>query len=159
MTTRAEGRAAQFKAVNDEAIATVTACSEAQWHQPCAGEGWSVGVVAHHIAVVHRDLAALLAALAAGERRSPAGSMEDVHRGNEQHARDHAAVGKPETLDALRTNGTAILQPLGSLDDEQLDRTAGVFGGRELTVAQVIEWIVIGHAASHLASIRETLAA
>jgi hypothetical protein len=114
-------------------------------------------VVAHHVAVVHRDFAGLVAALAAGETRSPSSSMDDVHQSNAQHAREHAAVGQAETLDALRTNGPAIADLLRGLRDEQLDRTAGVFGGHELSVAQVVEWIVIGHAREHLASIRATL--
>ena len=84
--------------------------------------------------------------------------MEAVHRSNAQHARDFAAVGKPETLDALRAHGAAIAELLRSLGDDHLDRTAGVFGGRELSVAQVVERIVIGHAREHLASIRATIA-
>jgi uncharacterized damage-inducible protein DinB len=156
-TTRAGQLADQFEAVNDEVIDAVTGCGDAQWRQACAGDGRSVGVVAHHIAAVHRDFAGLVAALATGETRSPSSSMEDVHRSNAQHARDHAAVGQAETLDALRTNGPAIAQLLRGLRDEQLDRPAGVFGGHELSVSQVVEWVVIGHAREHLVSIRATL--
>ena len=158
MTAPAEELADRFEAVNDEIIAIVTGCTDAQWRQPCASEGWPVGVVAHHIAVVQGAFARMVETLAAGETFSPRSSMEEVHRSNALHARAHAAVGKPETLDALRTNGAAIAQRLRSLGDEHLDRTAGVFGGRELSVAQVVEWIVIGHAAEHLASLRATIA-
>ncbi len=157
MTKRAEQFAARFEAVNDEVIATVMGCDEEQWRQPCASEDWSVGVMAHHIAVVHRDFIGLVEALAAGETRSPGSSMRVVHRSNAQHARDYAAVGTPETLDALRTHGAAIVHLLGSRGAAQLDRTAGVFGEQELRVAQVVERIVIGHAAVHLASLRATL--
>lgn len=69
------------------------------------------------------------------------------------------SIDKPETLDALRTNRATVAQRLRSLGDEQPDRTAGVFGGRELSVSQVVEGIVIGHAEVHLASIRATIAA
>jgi hypothetical protein len=158
MTTRAGRLAAQFAAVNDEVIALVRECTDAQWRQSCAGEGWPVGVVAHHIALVHGDFIGLVAALAAGETRSPGSSMEEVHQSNARHARDFAAVGKPETIEPLRTHGAAIVGLLCRLGDEQLDRTAGVFGGRELSVAQVVEWIVIGHAREHLASLNATLA-
>ncbi|MGI8688130.1 MAG: hypothetical protein ACR2M3_06080 [Thermomicrobiales bacterium] len=48
MSKRAEELAAQFEAVNDEVIAMVTGCTDEQWRRPCASEGWSVGVVAHH---------------------------------------------------------------------------------------------------------------
>lgn len=155
-TTRTEQLAAEFTAVNDDVIATVMQCTDEQWRQPCVNEGRSVGVVAHHIATVHRDFTGLLTALVAGQTWSPGSSMADVDEGNARHARDYATVGKPETLDLLRTNGTAVTELLGRLDDEQLDRIAGIFGGHELTVARVVEWIVIGHAREHLASIRAT---
>ncbi|MHB8574747.1 MAG: DinB family protein, partial [Dehalococcoidia bacterium] len=155
-TTRAEQFAAQFEAVNEAVIATVMGCTDAQWRQLSADEQWSVGVVAHHIAAVHRDFAGLLGTFAAGETRSPGSSMEAVHQSNAQHARDYAAVGKSETLETLRTNGATIGQLLRGFGDEQLEPTAGVFGGQELNVAQVVERIVIGHAAVHLASMRAT---
>ncbi|HEU5330023.1 MAG TPA: DinB family protein, partial [Thermomicrobiales bacterium] len=156
-TTRTEQFAAQFTAVNDDAIAAVTGCTDEQWRLPCVDEGRSVGVVAHHIATVHRDFTGLLTALAAGETRSPGSSMADVDESNARHARDFATVGQAETLDLLRTNGAAVVALLDRLDDEQLDRIAGTFGGNKLTVAQVVEWIVIGHAREHLASIRATI--
>lgn len=159
MARRMEQFAAQFEAINDAVIAAITGCTDEQWRQPCASEGWSVGVVAHHIAVVHRAFTGLTETLAAGEMLPPRSSMEVAHRSNARHACDYAAVDKPETLDALRTNGATVAQRLRSLGDEQLDRTAGVFGGRELSVAQVVEGIVIGHAEVHLASIRATIAA
>jgi hypothetical protein len=75
-----------------------------------------------------------------------------------RHATDSAGVGKLETLDLLQTNGAALARLPGSLTDERLDGTAGVFGGRTLSVAQVVEWIVIRHARIHLESIRATIA-
>lgn len=158
MVTRAEQLAARFEAVNDEVIAAVTGCTDEQWRQACAGEGRSVGVVAHHIATIHRDFAGIIERLAAGATHPPRSSMEEVHQSNARHARDHAAAGKPETLDLLRENGAAIMHVLRGLGDEHLDRVAGVFGGHELSVARVVEWVVIGHAGEHLASIRATLA-
>ena len=119
LTTRTEQLAAEFAAVNDDVIATVTGCTAAQWRLPCVNEGRTVGVVAHHIATVHRDFTGLLTALVAGQTRSPGSSMEQVHASNARHARDFATVGQSETLDLLRTNGAAVTQLLGRLDDEQ----------------------------------------
>jgi hypothetical protein len=153
----AEQLATQFEAINAEVIAIVETCTGEQWRRPAAGEGWPVGVVAHHIAEVHQDFVGLLGALASGQTRSPGASIEDVDQGNARHAHDYAAVGKPEALEALRTNGAAVARLLRSFSNEQLGHVAGVFGGRELSVAQVVEWIVIGHAAEHLASLRATL--
>ncbi|MFN8513234.1 MAG: DinB family protein [Chloroflexia bacterium] len=158
-TARTDQYAAQFEAINNEVIAIVEGCTDAQWQQPCVNEERPVGVVAHHIGVVHRDFLRIVERLASGQTFSPNMSMDVVHESNAQHARDHAEIGKQEVIDALRTNGATLAQSLRSLRDEQLDRVAGTFGGNELTVSQVLEWIVIGHATEHLGSIRSTVAA
>ncbi len=159
MTTRAEEFAATFEATNNDLIATVEECSDAQWRMPCVDDGRSVGVVAHHVTVVYPDFARILKKLAAGAVLPPRGSMDTVHESNARHAQEYTAVGTRETLDALRQNGTEVAQLLRSLSEEQLDGIAGIFGGRELSTAQVVEWIVIGHSKEHLASIRATVAA
>jgi len=158
-TSRIDQYAAQFEAINNEVIAIVEGCTDAQWQQPCVNEERPVGVVAHHIGVVHRDFLRIVERLASGQTFSPNMSMDVVHESNAQHARDHAEIGKQEVIDALRTNGATLAQSLRSLRDEQLDRVAGTFGGNKLTVSQVLEWIVIGHAAEHLGSLRNTVAA
>lgn len=153
-----EKLAAQLDAVNDEIIALLMGCTDEQWRRVCASEGWPLGVVAHHIAATQQDFIEMVKVLAAGRTRSPTASMEDVHQSNARHARDYAAVGKVETLDLLRTGRDAIAALLRGIADGQLDRTAGVFGGRELSVKQVVEWIVTGHATIHLASMRDAIA-
>ena len=156
-TTRVADYAARFEAANGEVIALIRGCTDEQFQQPCVNEERPVGVVAHHVALVNGAFARIVEKLAAGEIYSPTMSWAEIDRGNAQHARDHAAVGKQETLDALRANGDAVAQGLRSLRDDQLERVAGTFGDRELTVAQVVEYVVIGHTAEHLASIRATL--
>lgn len=159
MRNRTEQLIAQFEAVNDEVLARVAEYSDEQWQRLCANDERSVGVVAHHIADVNGAFAEIVAKLVAGELHSPKTSMDEVHQLNAQHAHTYATVGKQEVLDALRTNGAAILHQLRNLDDQQLDRVAGIFGGNELTVAQVLEWIVIGHTREHLANIQAATAA
>ncbi|HEY8598162.1 MAG TPA: DinB family protein [Thermomicrobiales bacterium] len=158
MATRAEQLATQFAAINDEISALISGCTDEQWRQPCADEVRPVGVVAHHTAIVQQAFTGMVATLVAGETYSPQTSMETIDQLNAQHAREHAEVGKEETLGILCASEATIAQQIRSLDDAQLDRTAGVFGGNELTVAQVIAMVVIGHAGSHLASIRATVA-
>jgi hypothetical protein len=48
---------------------------------------------------------------------------------------------------------------LRSLSDENLDRTVilPIFGENPVTVQQVIEWVLIGHAADHANSLRQGL--
>jgi len=84
--------------------------------------------------------------------------MEEVNAINAQHATDFATVGKQDVLDRLRASSAAGTEQLRQLDAADLERTAGVFCGHELTIAQLMEWIFIGHAAEHLASIRAAIA-
>jgi uncharacterized damage-inducible protein DinB len=157
-TTQTEQLTTQFEALNDEVIVVVEECSDEQWRRTTIAEGWSVAVTAHHIAVVYGVFIRLVGRLASGATFSPSASLDEVHRSNAQHARDFANAGKQETLDLRQTNGAALAQQLHTLNVEQLGRVAGVFGGNELTVEQVVQYIVIGHPQEHLASIRATVA-
>ena len=157
-TTQTAVLAARFEAVNAEMIATVMACSDEQWRVPTKEDGRTVAVLAHHVGEVNGAFAGIIERLVAGETYTPNVSMDEVDASNAQHASDNASVGRTETLDLLRANGDAILRALGGIDDGTLDRVAGVFGGHEMTVNQVMEWVVIGHTAEHLGTIRNTLA-
>lgn len=159
METRARQHAAQLESLNAAVIATVEGCSEEQWRRPSVEAGRSVAVVAHHVAEVQQAIARLLAALAAGETWTPTVGTEEIEANNARHAVEHAGVGKTETVDLLRTHGAAIAATLRRLGDDDLARHAGAFAGNELNVEQVVEWIVIGHTADHLASIEASLAA
>ena len=78
---------------------------------------------------------------------------------NARHAREYANVGKQETLDLIRANRPTFVAQIRNLDESQLDRTAGIVDGNELTVLQMIEGAGIYHTADHLESIRETIIA
>jgi hypothetical protein len=159
LATRLDDYVDRFEATNNDLIATVEGCPDEQWRQLCEDGGRPVGVVAYHVAATNEAFARMLGALAVGETYSPKISMEVIHGHNAQQAQDHADVSKPEALDGLRQNGAAILQTLRSLNDGQLDQVAGVFGDNELSVAQVVEYVVIGHTREHLDSIRTAVGA
>jgi len=155
--TRAADYAARFRTVNDDAIATVSSCTDEQWQLPSVAEGWTVAALAHHIAEVNGAFAGIVRKLAGGDSYTPSVSMEAIHENNAKHAKEYAEADRAETLDLLRTNGTAIVDTLSVIAETDWDRVAGVFGGHELTIAQVIEYVVIGHTAEHLGSIQATL--
>lgn len=144
----------QFEAANNELIATVEGCTDEQWRRQCEDEGRPAGVIAYHVAATNEVFARMLGSLASGRTYSPQSSMGDVHQHNAEQARDHAGVGKPEVLAGLRQHGAAIVETLRGLGDEQLGGVAGVFGGNELTIEQVIAYIIVGHTREHLESIR-----
>lgn len=142
--------------VNDEITTAIEGCTDEQWRRVTAAEQWPVGVVAHHTGAVQQVFAAVLEALETGAP-VPQFSAEDVDLNNAKHARDFAGVGKPETLTFLRTNGSALVKATRQLTEERLTKTAGSFGGFELTVAQLLEFAVIAHLNEHLGSILATI--
>ena len=155
MTSRVATFAAQFEAANGDLIAIVAGCADADWGRRCANEARTVGAVARHVADVYPAFAGIVATFAAGQTYSPAPSQADVDREN---AAAGATPDREETLAALRANGAALAEQLRRLTDDQLDRVAGTFGGNALRVAQVLEWVVIGHTLEHLATVRGTVA-
>ena len=157
MATRVEEAAARFEAINGELIAAVEGCSDEQWRQPCVDEERAVGVVAHHVAIVYPAFARMVGVFAAGETYTPGSGMDKIHEMNAQHAKEQAGIGKAEVRDLLRTNGAAIGVALRGLREEQFDAVAGVFGGNELSVGQVVEYVVVGHTREHLGSVRATV--
>lgn len=157
--TQAADLAAQFAAVNDALIDAATSSSDDQWQRVTASEGWSVGVVAHHVSEVQRYFIGVLTTLIAGDAPRPSLTSQDVDENNASHARQYAGVGQAETLDALTTNGATLVRLIEALDDAQLARPAFNIDGQELTAAQVVQFGLIGHFQEHLASIRATLEA
>ena len=158
MAPSAQDYADQFAALNSNVMEIVRACANDDWAAPCQDEGWPVGVVAHHIATIYPDFSGLLEAFLRDETRSPSSSMADVDLANAQHAHDYLAVGQATTLEALSSGGAALTSAILRLGNERLAAPAGVFGDRALTVAQVVEWVVIGHTQLHYESIVATLA-
>ncbi len=155
MGDRARTLTERFEQGNQEMIKTVERCSDAEWPATTSGEGWSVGVVAHHVAEGHKAIAGLIQAAATGQPLPPL-SMEALDQRNAEHARQHANCTKAETLELLRQNAAAAAATVRGLSDEQLDRIAQARVG-PMKVQEMIERILIGHVQNHLGSIRATI--
>ena len=155
MSTRAQALATRFEQANADVIRAVEPLSDAQWGAQTAEEGWTVGVVAHHIAQSHQGVAGLAEMVASGKPVPPI-TWDVIHQGNATHARDHGHCTKPETLALLRDNGAAAAKLVRGLSDQQLDRSASVIGN-PMSAGQVVEHILIGHPQGHLASIKAAL--
>jgi uncharacterized damage-inducible protein DinB len=157
-TTSAAELAAQFATVNDEIIAATRQCDAAGWQRITAAEGWTVAATVHHVAIVQRAFAGMVARLAAGETYTPNISWDTINAENARHAEEYAGADEEESLDILQASRDDILSSLGGLSDAELERSAGNFGGNELSVGQVVEYVVTGHPREHVASIIATLA-
>jgi hypothetical protein len=83
--------------------------------------------------------------------------MEMIHQGNATHAAQHAHCTKAETLALLRQNGAAAVAAVRAFGDAELDRTA-TFPMGTMSVAQVVERILTGHANDHHGTIKRALA-
>jgi uncharacterized damage-inducible protein DinB len=155
-TERATELADDFAAANGEAIAFARSCSEADWALPVPGEGWTVGVVLHHIAEGHSHAYHWLRAMASGE--GVAESAEDIDRANAEHAVRAEDADSAETVALLEEKGARLVLTLRKLSDEDLARTApfGPAGGRMLPTADLAP-VAARHTREHLAHARSAV--
>jgi hypothetical protein len=156
MGARAEALATQLEQANDDVIRAVEVCSDEQWKRECP-EGRPVNVLANHVAAGHEYLAGLVQMMANGQPL-PAVTMDDIHAGNAQAARQTANITREEALAALRGAGPKAAQTVRGLSDEQLDRGGTLFG-RPMTTEQFIQNIMIVHPREHLQSIQQGMGA
>jgi uncharacterized damage-inducible protein DinB len=155
MSERARTLAHQLEQANHALIATIEGLTDAQWHAKTPGDGRSVGVVAHHVATSHKTVAGLATAIAHGQTVPPI-TMDMIHQGNAAHAAQHASCTKAETLALLRQNGAAAVATVRGFGDAELDRTV-TFPMGEMSVAQVVERVLTGHAQDHHGTIKKAL--
>jgi uncharacterized damage-inducible protein DinB len=156
----AEQVARRFERANERLIAVAEALSEADWARTLVGEGWPIGVAVHHVAEVHGVVIGLVDAVVAG-RGLPAATWADFHRGNAEHAREHADCARDETLRRLREASRTAAARIRQLDDAQLEAEAPLawWGDAVLTAEQLIEVHMTGHAAHHRRNVESALQA
>jgi len=156
MSERSEALAVKFEQANNDVISMVEQASDDQWKAVCEEEGWSVGVVAHHVGEGYPLITRLIKALGSGTE-VPSWTIAEIDESNRDHAANFANVTREETLRELRSGGSAAASVVRSLRDNQLDRRAEVLGGALVSAEQVIENSLIGSTVSHLESIKKTL--
>lgn len=152
MSERTEALAKQLEEANNDLIAAIEQLTDQQWNTVCAGEGWTVGVTAHHVANSQSGITGLVKAMAGGQSVPPV-TQEWLDDRNARWAQEFAGRTQTEAADLLRTSRVEAVNTVRALSDEQLRNTVTV-AGNEMTTEQVIEFILIGHPRSHLASIR-----
>ncbi len=146
----------QFTTLNDEVIAFVERCPDPLWRTPCANDGRTVAVVAHHIASSH-ELVLQLVQLVANGQPLPALSTEIFDAANAQHAQQAANCTQAEVSTLLREQGQSVATALNQLTAEQVARTAHIaFANATMRAQDVIEQILIGHARMHFANMQAT---
>ena len=153
---RAAALADDFAAANADALRFTRSCSETEWALTVPGEGWTVGVVLHHIAEGHAHGARWVREMATGEGVTE--SAADIDRANAAHAVREEAVGRAETVTLLELNGGRLEAVLRALSDQELDRTApfGPAGGTALPAADLAA-VAARHTREHLAHVAKAV--
>jgi len=147
---RAAALADDFGAANADALEFARSCSKGEWATTVPGEGWTVGVVLHHIAEGHAHFASWLDDMTSGE--GVAETAEDVDRANAAHAARAEIVSPAETVALLEANGALLSEALRRLSDVDLDRMApfAPAGGRLVTTGDLAA-VPARHVREHLA--------
>ena len=144
----------RFTAFKNDFIAFVDNCSDEDWRKVCSGEGWTVGVVAHHVAAGHFGAIDFVRMIVAGEA-IPEITMETIDQMNAQHAKEHANCTTEEVLALLRKNGSAFAGYLEGLSEADLARTGylALIGG-DVSAQQLIEMVILQMGGEHLDSMK-----
>jgi hypothetical protein len=154
--TKGATLATEFERKVHEAAAVLEKLSDADWTKVTAGEKWTVGVTAHHLASAFEPVAGIVTAI--GSDRPPGtltrATLDEL---NARHARDHASCTKAETI-ALLTKGAATAATVvRGLSNEQLAKRATVFtDAPPLSAEQMITGALLNHIDEHIGSIRKT---
>jgi hypothetical protein len=159
MSARAEELATRLEAVNHDAIDAVLNAN-GNLGRPCPDEGWTAAAVGAHIGYSYPGIVeGLIKPIVAGREVRPF-SLADFDAPNAEQAAANAAMPRDQLLALLRDNGASAVAYVRSLSDDDLDRltTRPMLGDRPLTAGQVIEMVLIGHAAGHGRSLRQGLA-
>jgi hypothetical protein len=135
--------------------------SAEQWRSRCGNhptirmgdedENRPIGTVAHHTAVALPRLVGMLSALVAGEEIERPSSQRVA-----EHARTNSDPDQAETAALLRRNGAEAGQYVRGLSDEELAQTGRTMAG-EMSGAEVVSRVFIGHALWHEGSIKASL--
>jgi hypothetical protein len=151
-STRVTDLLSEFDAACAQLRAAIVDTPDASWHTVAPDDGRQVNVIAHHAASSHQPIAEMVLAMVNGH--GPSISMDQIHAGNADHAQRAAQCSRDEALAVHDQGAQHAMGVLQTLTDDQL-QIKGQFlvGGRESTVEQSIEFVLIGHPRMHAASI------
>jgi len=158
MGAKADALAGQFEAKAREAAATLEKLGDADWKAVTAGEKWTVGATAHHLAGSLEAVAGIVTGLASGAPPRGSFTRAMLDEMNARHAQEHASCTRAETLALFRTGATAAAAVVRGLSDDQLAKSGTVFtDAPPMTAEQLIMLALLGHIDDHMGSIRKTV--
>jgi mycothiol maleylpyruvate isomerase-like protein len=157
MGAKADNLAKQFEAKVQEATELIEKLSDADWKKVTTAEKWPVGVVVHHVAMGHEGISRIVKTVAAGQPM-PNFTLDMLHQMNAQHATEHAACTKGETLSLHTKNAAAAATLVRGLSDAELTKSGKALADLPaMSVENIVSGILISHIDEHVGSIRKTL--
>lgn len=159
MSQRAKELSQRLQAFSKEVIDVVENLSEQHWHKVCAWEEWSLGVTARHIGAGHLNIIWLAKMIINGEKL-PDLTTDKIFAMANEHAREHADCTREEVLEILRQNAAALVDFVAGLKDDELDRKGYIAASEgDVSVQQLIEFIIFQSAGQHLSNMKTAASA
>jgi hypothetical protein len=153
MTTRAETLAVSVEKSTRDLLATVESSTPEQWSAACSDGEWTQGFAAYHAAFYIEPIAQQVREVANG-RPFPKFDMAETDASNAVQAHEHGDCTIAETVALLDTGGPVAAGIVRSLNDDQLDIKVQLMEGMpEVNLEMMIQLALVGHTASHLATI------
>jgi hypothetical protein len=154
MSERAKDLSKRIALFTDDVVAYVDGLTAEDWRKVLDWEEWTAGVTARHIGAGHFRIFELAGMMVAG-KELPQLTMDQINEMSNKDSREHSDCSKDETLEALRTNGAELAVFVAGLSDDELDRKGSMpaFGG-EVSVDQLIEYVIFQSAQEHLDNIK-----
>ncbi|KPJ77317.1 MAG: hypothetical protein AMJ54_08400 [Deltaproteobacteria bacterium SG8_13] len=156
MNKRGKELSGRLQEFSDELTTAARNLTAAQWAEMLPSEQWPVGVTMRHLAAGHLGITSLARMMVNGEKL-PEITLEALKEMANRHAREHADCTKEEVLELLEKNSAEIVSFTAGLTDEQLDRTGYLVATGEVSVQQIIEYVVFMSAGEHFANIKTAL--
>ena len=159
--TRSSLYAAQFEAAQDDFIRLVESLSNEQWRKVGRNfpermndedEGRPVGVIADHVAQTQPFIVERIQSVLAGNVSGPV----DFKVINARHAAEHADVKQADVVARLRENKPRIAGSVRAIPDSLLDTMRETPVGN-MSIAQRLERVLIGHIRVHAGSIKAAI--
>jgi hypothetical protein len=159
MSQQAKELSERLQVFSNQVIDIVENLSEEDWNKVCTWEEWSVGVTARHIGAGHLNIIWLAKMIINGEEL-PELTMDKIFAMANEHAKEHADCTRDEVLDILRQNGAALVDFVAGLNEDELDRKGYIEAtDGDVSVQQLIEFIIFQSAGEHFANIKTATSA
>jgi uncharacterized protein (TIGR03083 family) len=154
MSQRAEELAAKFEQASNDLASKIQSLSDAEWRAKTPVEGWTVAATAHHAAGSPGPLSTMVAA-AAGKAEMPQITQDMLNQMNADHAKQFASCSKDDALALLRETTPQAAEVLRGLSDAELQRTATMPFGMQMSAEQIAENVLVGHVIQHTQSMTD----